>query len=416
MPIADEVDAVVNEGREPREAYRGLRAATAETRTARGGLRWPTRPAETSAGARPRDEPAGGADVARRGRPAPALDDRSPRAARHEPDWDRFVAAHDWATRLVPRFRQQVVEPALGLGQPGLGRRPATSTCTTTCAACGLPEGGGWTEVLRVAEQIAMTPFDRARSPWEAVLIEGLPDGKAAYLLKLHHSDTDGHRRRAAALAAALARRASPTPASRSRPRPTRSARRHAARWSARSPTTRARRPRRDPRRGGRAAGSRRPDHAVARRAALRRLAAPRARRPGRQGLAAAGRAQPLVALRRDRRPVRRPARRVQGRRRLDQRRVHRGAAGRLPPLPRGARLPDRAHADRDPDLAAQGGRRRRRQRLRRRPARRARWARRPDPSACTRSARMVARARARSPRSTPSGSSPRARRACPAR
>jgi WS/DGAT/MGAT family acyltransferase len=37
-----------------------------------------------------------------------------------------------------------------------------------------------------------MTPFDRTRPPWEAVLVEGLPDGKAAYLLKLHHALTDG--------------------------------------------------------------------------------------------------------------------------------------------------------------------------------------------------------------------------------
>src|SRR5207247_1122505 len=35
-------------------------------------------------------------------------------------------------------------------------------------------------------------PFDRARSPWEAVLLEGLEEGKGAYLLKLHHSTTDG--------------------------------------------------------------------------------------------------------------------------------------------------------------------------------------------------------------------------------
>ncbi len=30
MPIAEEVDAVVNEGRHPREAYRGLQRGTAE--------------------------------------------------------------------------------------------------------------------------------------------------------------------------------------------------------------------------------------------------------------------------------------------------------------------------------------------------------------------------------------------------
>ena len=37
-----------------------------------------------------------------------------------------------------------------------------------------------------------MAPFDRARPLWEATLVEGLPDGRAAYLLKLHHSLADG--------------------------------------------------------------------------------------------------------------------------------------------------------------------------------------------------------------------------------
>jgi len=34
------------------------------------------------------------------------------------PDWNRFLAAHEWATRFVPRFRQRVVEPMLGVGVP----------------------------------------------------------------------------------------------------------------------------------------------------------------------------------------------------------------------------------------------------------------------------------------------------------
>ncbi|MGI9591168.1 MAG: wax ester/triacylglycerol synthase domain-containing protein, partial [Myxococcota bacterium] len=28
------------------------------------------------------------------------------------PDWERFLAAVDWGTRMAPRFRQKVVEPA----------------------------------------------------------------------------------------------------------------------------------------------------------------------------------------------------------------------------------------------------------------------------------------------------------------
>src|SRR5581483_654393 len=41
-------------------------------------------------------------------------------------------------------------------------------------------------------QTLAMTPFDKARAPWETVLFEGLPDGRAGYALKLHHATTDG--------------------------------------------------------------------------------------------------------------------------------------------------------------------------------------------------------------------------------
>src|SRR5258708_1803825 len=55
-----------------------------------------------------------------------------------------------------------------------------------------VPEPGAWSELLESAQQIGMTPFDKARSPWEAVLFEGLADGRAAYVLKMHHSTSDG--------------------------------------------------------------------------------------------------------------------------------------------------------------------------------------------------------------------------------
>ena len=46
------------------------------------------------------------------------------------PDWERLRAAHEWASRMVPRMRQRVVEPALGVGAPALGDRGRTSTST----------------------------------------------------------------------------------------------------------------------------------------------------------------------------------------------------------------------------------------------------------------------------------------------
>jgi len=107
------------------------------------------------------------------------------------PDWERLVAAHDWGTRMVPRFRQRVVEPALWLGAPSWAVDPDFDL-NYHVRRLRLPGGGSWRDLLTIVSQIAMTPFDRARSPWEAVLIEGLADGKAAYLLKMHHATTDG--------------------------------------------------------------------------------------------------------------------------------------------------------------------------------------------------------------------------------
>jgi diacylglycerol O-acyltransferase len=107
------------------------------------------------------------------------------------PDWDRFLAAHEWGVRMAARFRQRVVEAPLGLGAPRWTVDPDFDLRFHVRRA-RLPEGGGWPELLEAAAQVAMTPFDRTRPPWEAVLYEGLPGGRAAYLLKVHHSATDG--------------------------------------------------------------------------------------------------------------------------------------------------------------------------------------------------------------------------------
>ncbi|HEY9417522.1 MAG TPA: wax ester/triacylglycerol synthase domain-containing protein [Pseudonocardia sp.] len=107
------------------------------------------------------------------------------------PDWDRFVAAHEWAVKMVPRFRQRVVEAPLGIGNPRWAVDPEFDL-RYHLRRMALPGAGGWAELLEAAAAIAMAPFDRSRPPWEVVLFEGLPDGRGAYLLKLHHSATDG--------------------------------------------------------------------------------------------------------------------------------------------------------------------------------------------------------------------------------
>ena len=108
-----------------------------------------------------------------------------------EPDWDRLVDAHEWASRMVPRLCDRVSEPFGFVGIP-MWVRDQDLDLRYHLRRCRLGGDGGWPELLTTAAQLAMTPFDRTRPPWEAVLVEGLPDGKAAYLLKLHHALTDG--------------------------------------------------------------------------------------------------------------------------------------------------------------------------------------------------------------------------------
>jgi diacylglycerol O-acyltransferase / wax synthase len=107
------------------------------------------------------------------------------------PDWDRLVDAHEWASRMAPRLCDRIVEPFGFAGTP-MWVRDHPLDLRYHLRRCRLGGDGGWPALLTTAAQLAMTPFDRTRPLWEATLVEGLPEGKAAYLLKLHHAMTDG--------------------------------------------------------------------------------------------------------------------------------------------------------------------------------------------------------------------------------
>jgi WS/DGAT/MGAT family acyltransferase len=128
--------------------------------------------------------------------------DRSPEA-------DRLAAALAAHVRAVPRFRQRVVDDPLRLSRPRWQQTQVDLGYHLT--RCQLPSGGGEAELLELAAALHMAPFDPARPLWQAVLVEGLPEGngsdssergtsegdkgttgRAAYLLKLHHAITDG--------------------------------------------------------------------------------------------------------------------------------------------------------------------------------------------------------------------------------
>lgn len=54
------------------------------------------------------------------------------------------------------------------------------------------PAHGHFRDVLDMAEPHATEPFDPARPLWECTIVDGLAGGEAAFILKFHHTLTDG--------------------------------------------------------------------------------------------------------------------------------------------------------------------------------------------------------------------------------
>lgn len=108
-----------------------------------------------------------------------------------EPDWDRYVAAIEWTSRVVPRFRERIVTPFLGAGTPYWALDPDFDLHYHV-RRLRLHDGAGLADLFTLAEQTAMTPLDPTRPLWEATLVGGLPDGSAALVLKLSHVLSDG--------------------------------------------------------------------------------------------------------------------------------------------------------------------------------------------------------------------------------
>lgn len=96
------------------------------------------------------------------------------------------------ASRRVPRLRQRVVEGPLGLGVPRWEIDTRFDVHDHVTVVDGA-DAVGADDVSGMAERLASTPFDRSRPLWECVYVGGAATGRrAALVLKVHHSLTDG--------------------------------------------------------------------------------------------------------------------------------------------------------------------------------------------------------------------------------
>lgn len=107
------------------------------------------------------------------------------------PDWESVRWRFDYASRVVPRFRQRVVLPAAPICAAVWAYDPDFSI-DHHVRRVALASPGSMRQLLDLARREAMDGFDHRRPLWRAILVEGLADGAAALVQVVHHAVTDG--------------------------------------------------------------------------------------------------------------------------------------------------------------------------------------------------------------------------------
>jgi diacylglycerol O-acyltransferase / wax synthase len=95
------------------------------------------------------------------------------------------------AVQDIPRLRQRVV-PAFGRLAPPTWEEDPGFDLDYHLRWTALAGSRDERALMDLATRIHQQPFERNRPLWEFVVVEGLPDGRAAMVQKLHHTVTDG--------------------------------------------------------------------------------------------------------------------------------------------------------------------------------------------------------------------------------
>ena len=92
---------------------------------------------------------------------------------------------------LIPRLRQRLEEPPLGLANP-LWVDDTGFDIDWHVRQASLPEPGGDAELGWLVGREFSHRLDRSRPLWEATVIEGMTGGRRGLLFKVHHALVDG--------------------------------------------------------------------------------------------------------------------------------------------------------------------------------------------------------------------------------
>jgi WS/DGAT/MGAT family acyltransferase len=109
------------------------------------------------------------------------------------PGWgyDEVVAHLRERIDLAPMLSRRLVFGTLRLHHPVWvdihDFDPAVQVRRVEC-----PAPGGMEELAEITAEFAEVQLDRKRPMWEAIVVEGMADDKAAWVFKIHHSATDG--------------------------------------------------------------------------------------------------------------------------------------------------------------------------------------------------------------------------------
>ncbi len=91
----------------------------------------------------------------------------------------------------LPRLRQRLAFPPLGLGTPFWVDHPEFDLAEHL-SRVRLPEPSGEAEFHDLVGEILSPPLDRSRPLWQLVLVEGLEGDRFAIVYKTHHALADG--------------------------------------------------------------------------------------------------------------------------------------------------------------------------------------------------------------------------------